>query len=92
MAATVWLAYILSPVAQIPPTPTAIPASTPQFTVPGVEMWDFAAQAVGSWNSFGSTTTQVIQIVVIALLVFVSIIFVVAQIRSLSGAPGEDAK
>ena len=92
MAATIWAAHFLGAIAQIPPTPTPIPASTPQFTVPNVEMWNFAAQAVGSWNSFGSTTTQVIQVVVIAILVLVSIIFVVAQIRSLSGAPGEDAK
>ena len=92
MAAAIWYSNLLGAIAQIPPTPTAIPASTPQFTVPNVEMWNFAAQAVGSWNSFGSTTTQVIQVVVIALLVFVSIIFVVAQIRSLSGAPGEDTK
>ncbi|MBK8028193.1 MAG: hypothetical protein IPK17_01520 [Chloroflexi bacterium] len=46
----------------IPPTPTPMPAAVaPPINVPTWNVWQFADDAVGAWNRFGSTPTQVIQ-------------------------------
>ena len=69
----------------IPPTPTPMPAAVaPPINVPTWNVWQFADDAVGAWNRFGSTPTQVIQVSAIVVLVLLSMILLFVYVRSLS--------
>jgi hypothetical protein len=44
-------------------------------------MWTFADQSVGFWNDIGGDKTQILQVVVIAVLVFFSFVIIIASLR-----------
>lgn len=70
---------------QMPPTPTPFPAGPPApINLPDTRVWDFAALSVGWWNQIGSDRTQIFQIILIAMIIVISMFFIVAQVRSLS--------
>jgi hypothetical protein len=68
------------------PTPTAPPPPPPPgITIPGsYNIWYFADDAVGWWNQLGSDKTQVLQIAVIVVIVFVSMLLITSYVRSFS--------
>ncbi|MEO0565106.1 MAG: hypothetical protein AAF125_23565 [Chloroflexota bacterium] len=55
----------------IPPTPTpyVVPpdASSADFTMPDISLWDSAPTAVGIWNEIGPATTVFQALIIIAI-------------------------
>ena len=85
--------YLLAVVLdQVPATPTPRPAPPPApINIPSTNIWQFASEAVGWWNQVGGDRTQIVQILIIALIVFVSIVILVNSVRG-SGSESEVKK
>jgi len=77
---------------QIPPTPTpqpppmVMPVQAPEF-----DLWTFAPEAVGWWTNILGTNSQIVQIVIIALFVLLSIMIITWSLRT-SGSDEKEMK
>ncbi len=73
----------------LPPTPTAPPLPNPAdvFNIPLTDfaVWNFADESVGLWNQVVGDKAAILQWIVILVVVFVATLFIIKQIRSLSG-------
>jgi hypothetical protein len=73
------------------PTPTPFPDMAPMVNIPvdNFRIWNFAKDAVGFWNEFGSERTDVLQYAVLLVIVVISILVLVNLLRDI--LPDDDS-
>jgi hypothetical protein len=72
------------------PTPTPFPDLPPMVNVPidQFRIWNFAKQAVGIWNEFGTSRTDILQWAILLVIVVVSVVILVNLLRDI--LPSDD--
>lgn len=73
---------LLRAVAQVPPTPTLLPVSTPLFDMPSVGMWSSTDTLLQFWNH-NPTVGYGIQIFVLVMLVVFGVSVILYFVKSL---------